>query len=289
MHADGVPAERVLALGSEDYPGGDPSVYNMAVMGLRLAARSNGVSLLHGDVSRGMFGGLWPAFDQDDVPIASVTNGVHAGTWVAKDIQSLAKGGSLDDPQTWHNIANTADAELWTVKTAMRERLVKNARERLRQSWVKRGASPAELDWIDNALDPNVLTIGFARRVPSYKRLTLMLSDPIRLKQLLLDPKRPVQLVVAGKSHPADDGGKKLIQQLVHFADDPEVRHRIVFLPDYDIGMARYLYWGSDVWLNNPLRPLEACGTSGMKAALNGVLNLSVLDGWFDVDRKSVV
>jgi hypothetical protein len=130
--------------------------------------------------------------------------------------------------------------------------------------------------------DPDVLTVGFARRVPSYKRLTLMLRDPDRLRAMLLHPERPIQIVVAGKSHPADDSGKSLIQQLVRFADDPEVRHRIVFLPDYDIGMAHYLYWGCDVWLNNPLRPLEACGTSGMKAALNGGLNLSIRDGWWD-------
>ncbi len=144
-------------------------------------------------------------------------------------------------------------------------------------------ATPAmELGWTATAFDPDVLTIGFARRVPSYKRLTLMLRDPQRLKKLLTDPDRPVQIVVAGKSHPADDGGKELIAQLVRFTDDPEVRHRIAFLPDYDIGMARYLYWGSDVWLNNPLRPLEACGTSGMKAALNGGLNLSIKDGWWD-------
>jgi starch phosphorylase len=140
----------------------------------------------------------------------------------------------------------------------------------------------AELGWVDAAFDPDVLTIGFARRVPSYKRLTLMLRDPERLRRLLLDPQRPVQIVIAGKSHPADDGGKQLIAQMVRFADDPAVRHRITFLPDYDIGMARYLYWGVDVWLNNPLRPLEACGTSGMKAALNGALNLSILDGWWN-------
>jgi starch phosphorylase len=135
---------------------------------------------------------------------------------------------------------------------------------------------------VQSAFDPDVLTIGFARRVPSYKRLTLMLRDPAKLKALLLDPNHPVQIVIAGKSHPADDGGKQLIAQMVAFADDPEVRHRIAFLPNYDIGMARYLYWGSDVWLNNPLRPLEACGTSGMKSALNGGLNLSIRDGWWD-------
>jgi glycogen phosphorylase len=140
----------------------------------------------------------------------------------------------------------------------------------------------AELGWTDAVFDPDVLTIGFARRVPSYKRLTLMLRDPDRLRALLLDPHRPVQIVIAGKSHPADDGGKQLIAQMVRFADESDVRHRIAFLPDYDIAMARHLYWGVDVWLNNPLRPLEACGTSGMKAALNGALNLSIRDGWWD-------
>ena len=155
-------------------------------------------------------------------------------------------------------------------------------RRRLRESWLQRGATPAELDWTDTAFDPDVLTIGFARRVPSYKRLTLMLRDPDRLRSLLLDPDRPIQLVIAGKSHPADDGGKELVQQIVRFSDEADVRHRIAFLPDYDIGMARYLYGGCDVWLNNPLRPLEACGTSGMKSALNGGLNLSIRDGWWD-------
>ena len=157
-----------------------------------------------------------------------------------------------------------------------------DARRRLLKSCTTRGFPTAECKWVDEALDPDVLTIGFARRVPSYKRLTLMLRDPERLKRLLLHPERPVQLIIAGKAHPADDGGKKLIQELVRFADDPEVRHRIVFLPNYDIAMAQPLYPGCDVWLNNPLRPYEACGTSGMKAALNGGLNLSILDGWWD-------
>jgi glycogen phosphorylase len=159
---------------------------------------------------------------------------------------------------------------------------VVEARRRLRASWHQRGASDAELTWIDEALDENVLTIGFARRVPSYKRLTLMLSDPDRLTELLLDPERPVQIIIAGKAHPADDGGKLLIQQMVRFTDDPRVRHRIVFLPDYDMALGHALVQGCDVWLNNPLRPLEACGTSGMKSALNGGLNLSVRDGWWD-------
>ena len=164
----------------------------------------------------------------------------------------------------------------------LRARLVAETRRRLRASWRQRGASGAELTWIDDVLDPDVLTIGFARRVPSYKRLTLMLNDPERLSQLLNDPRPPVQIIVAGKAHPADVGGKALIQQMVQFADSPDVRRRIVFLPDYDMAMAHALVQGCDAWLNNPLRPLEACGTSGMKAALNGGLNISVRDGWWD-------
>jgi starch phosphorylase len=172
--------------------------------------------------------------------------------------------------------------DLWAVRRKLRARLVDDVRRRLRETALSRGATEAEVGWTETAFDPDVLTVGFARRVPSYKRLTLMLKDPKRLKALLLDPERPIQLIIAGKSHPADDGGKQLIQEMVSFADDPEIRHRIAFLPGYDIGMARYLYWGCDVWLNNPLRPLEACGTSGMKAALNGGLNLSIRDGWWD-------
>ncbi|MGA8209577.1 MAG: alpha-glucan family phosphorylase [Nocardioidaceae bacterium] len=289
--ASGVPVERVLSLGSEDYEGGDPSMFNMAVMGFRLAQRANGVSQLHGVVSRGMFGGLWPDFDAEERPIGSITNGVHAPTWVARELFDLARahgvkpgpGPDADHPnQVFEVVDKVPGKEIWDTKRVLRQRLVDDARARMRKSWVQRGASPAETKWIDGALDADVLTIGFARRVPSYKRLTLMLRDPERLKRLLLHPERPVQLVIAGKSHPADEGGKKLIQEMVRFADDPELRHRIVFLPNYDIAMAQPLYPGCDVWLNNPLRPYEACGTSGMKAALNGGLNLSILDGWWD-------
>ncbi len=287
----GVPVERILALGAEDYPGGDPGVFNMAVMGFRLAQRANGVSKLHGQVSRGMFGGLWPQFDPAERPIASITNGVHAPTWVAREIFDLARSHGVrpgpepeaDHPSQVFDVADKIPAsEIWATKRLLRRRLVEDARRRLQKSWQQRGAAPAELTWIGSALDPDVLTIGFARRVPSYKRLTLMLRDPERLKRILLHPERPAQLVIAGKAHPADEGGKKLIQEIVRFADDPEVRHRIVFLPNYDIAMAQPLYPGCDVWLNNPLRPYEACGTSGMKAALNGGLNLSILDGWWD-------
>jgi starch phosphorylase len=259
-----VALNRILALGAEDNPG----MFNMAHMGLRLAQRANGVSQLHGEVSRDMFGGLWPGFDTSEVPITSVTNGVHGPTWTAREMASV--GTELDD----HG--------LWNLRSDLRKLLVVEVRRRVREAWLQRGASPLELGWTDTVFDPDVLTVGFARRVPTYKRLTLMLRDHDRLRALLLDPDRPVQMVVAGKSHPADDGGKALIQQVVRFADEHDVRHRIVFLPDYDMSMARYLYWGCDVWLNNPTRPLEACGTSGMKAALNGGLNLSIRDGWWD-------
>ncbi len=278
----GVPLDRVVALGAED----DATKFNMAHMGLRLAQRANGVSLLHGRVSRAMFNELWPGFDPDEVPIGSVTNGIHAPTWAAPEWLALGRellgSDSPSEPAVWERLQQVDPGHLWWIRCQLRGELIADVRRRLRLSWLERGAPEAELGWIAEAFDPNVLTIGFARRVPTYKRLTLMLRDPDRLQRLLLDTQRPIQMIVAGKSHPADDGGKALIQQVVRFADREEVRHRIAFLPDYDMSMARLLYWGCDVWLNNPLRPLEACGTSGMKSALNGGLNLSVRDGWWD-------
>ena len=283
----GMPVARVLAFGAEADAGGDAAKFNMAHMGLRLAQRSNGVSQLHGRVSRGMFDELWPGFDAAEVPIGSITNGVHGPTWAAPQWVQLARelAGSaeaLREPAAWERLPQVDPGHLWWIRSQLRAALVDDVRRRIRKSWLERGAVEAEIGWIADAFDPNVLTIGFARRVPTYKRLTLMLRDPARLEALLLDEHRPIQLIVAGKSHPADDAGKALIQQIVRFADRPEVRHRIAFLPDYDISMARLLYWGCDVWLNNPLRPLEACGTSGMKSALNGGLNLSIRDGWWD-------
>jgi starch phosphorylase len=269
----GVEINRLLALGAEDNPG----MFNMAHMGLRLAQRANGVSQLHGAVSRVMFRGLWPQFDVEEVPIGSVTNGVHGPTWAARELTGL-----LGESDNGCGVLSVSDTSLWDLRCTLRAKLVEEVRRRVRAAWLERGASAPELGWTSRVFDPQVLTMGFARRVPTYKRLTLMLRDPERLRALLLDPDHPVQLIIAGKSHPADDGGKALIQQVVRFADSPDVRHRMVFLPDYDMSMARYLYWGCDVWLNNPLRPLEACGTSGMKSALNGGLNLSIRDGWWD-------
>ena len=218
-----------------------------------------------------MFGGLWPEFDAGRACRSprSPTACTPRPGWPARSSSSPRRPAPTADPDVRRPRRSGTSSTRSPARTSgppsamLRQRLVDDARKRVRKSWQQRGAAPAELGWIDSALDPDVLTIGFARRVPSYKRLTLMLRDPERLKRLLLHPERPVQLVIAGKSHPADEGGKKLIQEIVRFADDPEVRHRIVFLPNYDIAMAQPLYPGCDVWLNNPLRPYEACGTSG--------------------------
>ncbi len=278
----GLVVNEVLALGSEN----DPSRFNMAHMGLRLAQRANGVAKLHGTVSRNMFAPLYPGFDADEVPIGSVTNGVHLPTWAAREMYDVA--GDMAD---WQDLASASEwpapdavsgERLWELRNKLRARLVAMARDTVRTSHLQRGATVAELGWTETILDPDVLTIGFARRVSTYKRLTLMLRDPARLRAILLDPERPVQIVVAGKAHPADDGGKRYMQEMVRFTDDPTIRHRIVFLPDYDMSMASVLCAGADVWLNNPIRPQEASGTSGMKAALNGGLNLSISDGWWD-------
>jgi starch phosphorylase len=274
----GVSTNRVLALGAEDNLG----MFNMAHMGLRLAQRANGVSKLHGGTSRKMFRGLWPGFGTEEIPIGSVTNGVHGPTWSARELSKLLGESEMDNGAGLRGMEPVSDSLLWELRCSLRQRLVEEVRRRLRQGWLWRGASELELGWCDSVFDPDTLTIGFARRVPTYKRLTLMLRDPQRLRELLLDEQRPVQIVVAGKSHPDDEGGKAMIQEMVRFADDPDLRHRLVFLPDYDMPLARYLVSGCDVWLNTPVRPLEACGTSGMKAALNGALNLSVRDGWWD-------
>lgn len=277
-----LPVEAALALGIEE--GGD--VFNMAQLGFRIAQRSNGVAALHGAVSRSMFQDLYPGFDVPEVPIGSVTNGVHRRTWTSAPMDDLFKKalGDVDvsSLSDWSALSTLTDHELTESRDALRADLVRMARRHVKDSWLRRGADAAELAWTDHILDPNALTIGFARRVSTYKRLTLMLSDPERLRRILLDPERPVQIVVAGKSHPADRPGKEFLQQLVQFADDHGVRHRIAFLPDYDIRMASVLIAGADVWLNNPVRPEEASGTSGMKAVLNGGLTFSVSDGWWD-------
>jgi starch phosphorylase len=282
----GITLDELMELGHR--PGDEPDErFNMAVMGLRLAGRSNAVAKLHGEVSREMFNDLWPDVPTEETPITSITNGVHAGTWVAPGMAELLSQHVLPewheaDAERWARIEEAHDDELWRAREQGREALVAFVRQRLRDQLMARGLSSSDVEWTESVLDPRALTIGFARRFATYKRATLLLSQPDRLKRLLLSGDRPVQLVFAGKSHPADDSGKELIRQISAFAADPEVRHRFVFVDDYDIAVARALLQGADVWLNNPRRPQEACGTSGMKAALNGGLNLSILDGWWD-------
>ncbi|MGH9105077.1 MAG: alpha-glucan family phosphorylase, partial [Acidimicrobiales bacterium] len=282
----GVGVADLMALG---HVPGEPedAPFNMAVMGLRLASMSNGVSDLHGHTSRSMFQQLFPAVPVEEVPITSVTNGVHGRTWISAGMNDLFTkyvNPSWEDagPADWERVCEARDDELWRAREQGKEALVNFVRGRLKSSLVEKGVSPIDAAWADEALDPTLLTIGFARRFASYKRATLLLSQPERLKALLLDSRRPVQLVFAGKAHPADDLGKEMIRQIVQFARDPEVRHRVAFIEDYDIAVARTLLQGCDVWLNNPRRPMEASGTSGQKAALNGALNCSVLDGWWD-------
>jgi len=266
----GITFEQLMAIGHRpDEP--EETKFNMAVMGLRLAARANGVAKLHGAVSREMFSGLWPGVPVDEVPIGSITNGVHAHSWISPDIDQLFRMGIHGvwdgaDADAWARAYNLSPREVWLARSAGRARLVEYVQQRMG----------------DNILDPDILTIGFARRFATYKRATLLLSKPERLRGLLLDPDRPIQFVFAGKAHPADHPGKEMIQAVERFARDLDVRHRFVFLPDYDIAVARTMYHGCDVWLNNPRRPQEACGTSGMKAALNGALNCSIRDGWWD-------
>ena len=261
----GLDPTRALALGLENYDGGDQGVFNMAVLGLHLGQHANGVSVLHGEVSRGMFGALWPGRRHR----RGADHVDHERRARADVGASGAQGRSASGPSA----TRTAPRHDWTDRERCQRRravgrpLADEERDGRRGAAAGRGIRSLERErrrarpGSTSMLDPEVLTIGFARRVPTYKRLTLMLRDPERLTKLLTDPERPVQIVIGGKSHPADDSGKILIQQLVRFSRDPKVRGRIVFLPDYDITLAKTLYPGCDVWLNNPLRPLEACGT----------------------------
>jgi starch phosphorylase len=265
----GITFEELIAVGQREQQQED--TFNMAVMGLRLAGRSNGVAQLHGAVSRQMFNDLWPDVPVDEVPIGAITNGVHAHTWVGDHIAALmakSVGPVWDgaDVASWTGVDHLDPAEVWAARAKARAELVAFVRSRLG----------------DALLDPKALTIGFARRFATYKRATLLLSQPDRLRKMLLSADRPVQFVFAGKAHPQDQPGKDMIRDIELFARQLDVNHRFVFVPDYDMAIARMMYHGVDVWLNNPRRPLEACGTSGMKAALNGALNCSILDGWWD-------
>src|SRR5829696_5686567 len=280
--------EGFLALGREDVTNKKQG-FSMAVLAIRLADGANAVSWLHGDVSRKMWHNIWPQVPPDEVPIDHVTNGIHTRSWLAPDIQFVLDRYLSDKWQTdptdqsvWEGVSQIPDEELWRAHERCRERLVGWARQTLKDQLLKRGASYDELATADEVLDPEALTIGFARRFASYKRGALLLRDQDRLRAMLENTKTPIQFVFAGKAHPADNEGKELIKTIVNFArQNPQIRRRMVFLENYDINIARYLVQGVDVWLNTPRRGMEASGTSGMKAAVNGVPNCSILDGWW--------
>jgi glycogen phosphorylase len=279
----GVDLDRLMDVG-QITPG--EGTFNMAVMGLRLSAAANGVSRLHGRVSRAMFTGLWPQLPESETPITSVTNGVHALTWVGREMAAVfdrhLAPGWPDDPDAWARASEIGDDVLWRARARARERMVQAVRRAVRKQRERRGEPSGSLLWADAILDPEALTIGFARRFAEYKRGTLLLRQPERLAELLLSADRPVQLIFAGKAHPRDDLGKDLIRQIVHYSSDPDLRTRVVFVEDYDMEIAATLYQGCDLWLNNPRRPHEACGTSGEKSVLNGGLHCSTMDGWWD-------
>jgi len=276
-----------MALGRED-PRDEGEHFCMTVLALRLSRFSNGVSRLHGEVSRKMWQKVWPQNPVEDVPIGHITNGIHAATWVSPDMAGLFDrylGNWREDPdcgRIWEQAESIPDAELWRTHERLRERLVDFVRKRLRKQLVDKGARHKELQMADEVLDPQALTIGFARRFATYKRANLLLMDKERLVRLLTNTERRVQFIFAGKAHPHDNEGKKIIQELQQLCRREDCRMSMVFLEDYDVKIASRMVQGCDVWLNNPRRPLEACGTSGMKAMTNGVLQLSTLDGWWD-------
>ena len=283
----GINRKRFLALGRV-LPDDDSEPFKMPVLALRLSSCANGVSKLHGQISRGIWGSIWPGVPHDEIPIISITNGIHAKNWVADEIDSLYEkylGPHWADEgmskAIWEGIDQMPDEEIWRAHQRCKDELIVFARSRLKAQMQRRGTYHTELNHAEEVLDPDALTIGFARRFASYKRGNLLLRDPQRLTKLLTDQNRPIQIIFAGKAHPKDTEGKDIIRQIVHFAGQQSVRRHIVFLEDYDIDIARALVRGVDLWLNNPRRPMEASGTSGMKAAVNGVLNMSTSDGWW--------
>jgi len=275
----GCDAEEILALGTEQ------GSFNLTVLAIRLSSSANGVSRLHGQVSSAMWRHLWPEGQEN--PVGYVTNGVHTGSWIGPEMRSLYAhhlGPDWEDhllePEFWQKIRAVPDVHLWAAHRSQKERLIRFVREKLRVQSARHGLSPDELRTIEGLLDPQALTIGFARRFATYKRAVLILSDLERLRAILGDPARPVQLIFAGKAHPADRAGQDLIRKLFLLTQG-EFRGKLVFLEDYDIEMGRMLVQGCDVWLNTPRRPQEASGTSGQKSPVNGGINLSILDGWW--------
>lgn len=283
----GINRKRFLSLG-RILPDDDSETFKMTILALRLSGYTNGVSKLHGHISRGIWGSIWPGLPLDEVPIISITNGIHIKNWLSDEMNSLYErylgpnwaDETIDKP-VWNNVEQIPDEAFWQIHQRCREKLIVFVRNRLKAQMKRRGTYHTELNHAEEVLDHEALTIGFARRFAGYKRGNLLLKDPQRLLKLLTDPKRPIQIIFAGKAHPNDSEGKDIIRQIVHFAKQHNLRRRLIFLENYDIDIARVLVCGVDVWLSNPRRPMEASSTSGMKAAVNGALNMSTLDGWW--------
>lgn len=284
----GISMTDLLGFGRQD-PDDDEELFCNTVLGLRSAMYSNAVSKLHGHVTRHMWRNVWPQLPEAEIPIGSITNGVHFESWVSEEQKELYD--RYLGPQwreepvgaaVWERVHQIPRAEIWRTHQRRRDRLVAFSRRKLAESLASRGAAQREIEMSEVVLDPHALTIGFSRRFATYKRATLLLRDRERLTRILTNPDHPVQVIYAGKAHPRDEAGKQLIRSIIELTRDPVLRRHLLFIPDYDMASTRYLVQGSDVWLNTPVRPLEASGTSGMKAAANGVLNLSTLDGWWD-------
>ncbi|MEP6917914.1 MAG: alpha-glucan family phosphorylase, partial [Acidobacteriota bacterium] len=275
-----------MALGL--YDNGSGPLFNMTALALRTAGSTNAVSQLHGDVTREMWGPIWPGVPDDKRPVRAITNGVHVPTWLSAEMTKLFDDylepgwrDRHDDPAIWARVLDIPDEELWSARQALRNYLFTFIRERARQRWKDEHVSAARVVAAGTLLEPSALTIGFARRFTGYKRPELIFSNPDRLLSILNAPRRPVQIVFAGKAHPADETGKHHLQQVYRRAIDPMFGGRIAFVDDYDLHVAHFLVQGCDVWMNNPRKPLEASGTSGMKASINGVPHLSIGDGWW--------
>ncbi|MEW6263589.1 MAG: alpha-glucan family phosphorylase [Thermodesulfobacteriota bacterium] len=270
-------------------PRDDSEPFGVTPLALRLSAHANGVSRLHGQVSRAMWQNVWPRNPVEDVPIDYITNGIHVPTWISREFSHIFNrylgpnwAEDPDNKKVWEQVDQIPTSELWRAHVRCREQLVGFTRQRLTRQLIQRGAPSSEVQAAAEVLHPDTLTIGFARRFATYKRATLLFRDPDRLDRIINNPDRPIQMVIAGKAHPQDNEGKQFIKAVIHLARQERFRRRIVFLEDYNIHIAHLLVAGADIWLNTPRRPLEACGTSGMKALANGSLNVSILDGWWD-------
>ncbi|MCO6450184.1 MAG: alpha-glucan family phosphorylase [Caldilineales bacterium] len=283
----GLDRDGFMNLARWDTPWGER--FSMTVLALRFAHFANGVSALHGEVARAMWANMWHDIPLEEVPITHVTNGVHTGTWLAPELADLFDRyftkpwrEEPDLPEVWEDVSRIPDADLWKTHRHLRQKSIEFLRERVAQQWRRHGEAPAKVASAYELFDPDTLTIGFARRFATYKRATLIFRDLEHIHRILFNPERPIQIIFAGKAHPADEPGKELIRRVHELSQTPEFSGRIIFVENYDINVARHLVQGVDLWLNNPRRPNEASGTSGQKAALNGVPNLSVLDGWWD-------